>query len=184
MKPLSGDYRHKLLISGDELEELKKHTYSMAEAFGLDRKIENYMGTRPITLYRWDLECLMNVIDLALKDERDYPDKSAQEFQTLNRLGDGFGGPSDLFLWANQCLQPCFASVPLSTMPRPTKCPGSRLPRTRNPSPSNRPASHERAGGPRRETKDGDWLGPRSPSRHSPRLLLGRFSPFFAPRRK
>src|ERR1022692_2459613 len=72
MKPLPGDYRHKLLISGDELEELKKHTYSMVEAFGLDRKIEKYMGTRPITLYRWDLECLMNVIDLALKDERDY----------------------------------------------------------------------------------------------------------------
>jgi hypothetical protein len=87
MKPLPGDYRHKLLISGDELEELKKHTYSMVEAFGLDRKIEKYMGTRPITLYRWDLECLMDVIDLALKDERDYPDKSAQEFQTLSRLG-------------------------------------------------------------------------------------------------
>ena len=87
MKPLPGDYHHKLLISGDELEELKKHTGSMAEAFGLDRKIEKYMGTRPITLYRWDLDCLMDVIDLALKDERDYPDKSAQEFQTLSRLG-------------------------------------------------------------------------------------------------
>ena len=71
MKPLPGDYRHKLLISGDELRELKKHTYSMVEAFGLDRKIENYQGTRPITLYRWDLECLMSVIDLALRDERD-----------------------------------------------------------------------------------------------------------------
>ena len=39
----------------------------MAEAFGLDRKIENYKGIRPLTLYRWDLECLMDVIDLALK---------------------------------------------------------------------------------------------------------------------
>lgn len=87
MKPCSGDYRHKLLISGDELKELKKHTDSMAEAFGLDRKIENYMGTRPITLYRWDLECLMDVIDLALTDKRDYPDKSAQGFQALSRLG-------------------------------------------------------------------------------------------------
>jgi len=63
MKPLSGDYRHKLLISGAELRELKKHTDSMVEAFGLDRKIEKYQGTRPITLYRWDLECLMDVID-------------------------------------------------------------------------------------------------------------------------
>ena len=90
MKPLPGDHRHKLLISGDELRELKKHTYSMVEAFGLDRKIENYQGTRPITLYRWDLECLISVIDLALKDERDYPDKSTLEYKVLQRLGERF----------------------------------------------------------------------------------------------
>ena len=53
MKPLPGDHRHRLLITGDELRELKRHTGAMAEAFGLDRKIENYKGTRPITLYRW-----------------------------------------------------------------------------------------------------------------------------------
>ncbi len=51
MKPCSGDIRHKVLITGDELRELKRHTGSMAEAFGLDRKIEAYQGTRPITLY-------------------------------------------------------------------------------------------------------------------------------------
>jgi Plasmid pRiA4b ORF-3-like protein len=88
MKPLPGDYRHKPLISGDELRELKKHTYSMVEAFGLDRKIEKYQGTRPITLYRWDLECLLDVIDPALKDETDYPDQSSQEYQALKRLGE------------------------------------------------------------------------------------------------
>jgi len=88
MKPLPGDYRHKLLISGAELRELKNHTYSMVEAFGLDRKIENYQGTRPIALYRWDLECLMSVIDLALRDERDYPDKSTLEYKALQRLGE------------------------------------------------------------------------------------------------
>ncbi len=88
MKPLPGDYRHKLLISGAELRELQKHTYSMAEAFGLDRKIEKYQGTRPITLYRWDLECLMDVIHIALKDDADYPDKSRLEYQALQRLGE------------------------------------------------------------------------------------------------
>ena len=62
MKPSRGDIRHKLLIAGDELRELQRHTYSMAEAFGLDRKIEAYKGTRPLTLYRWDLDCLMDVI--------------------------------------------------------------------------------------------------------------------------
>src|ERR1700675_1551019 len=88
MKPLPGDHRHRLLISGDELRELKRHTVSMAEAFGLDRKIENYKGSRPITLYRWDLDCLMDVIDLALRDERDYPDKSTPEYQALKRVGE------------------------------------------------------------------------------------------------
>ncbi len=88
MKPLPGDYRHQLLISGAELRELKKHTHGMAEAFGLDRKIEKYRGTRPITLYRWDLECLTDVIDLALKDERDYPDKSTPEYEALQKLGE------------------------------------------------------------------------------------------------
>ena len=84
MKPGSRDHRHKLLICGDELRELKRHTYAMAEAFGLDAKIENYKGTRPITLYRWDLECLLDVIDLALED--DYPDKAAPERRALKCL--------------------------------------------------------------------------------------------------
>jgi pRiA4b ORF-3-like protein len=88
MKPLPGDHRHRLIIRGDELDELKRHTGSMAEAFGLDRKIENYQGTRPITLYRWDLDCLMDVIDLALEDERDYPDQSSPGYHALKRLGE------------------------------------------------------------------------------------------------
>jgi hypothetical protein len=88
MKPGSRDIRHKLLITGDELQELKRHTYSMAEAFGLDRKIESYKGTRPITLYRWDLECLMDVIEDCLADARAYPDKTAPEFIALQRLGE------------------------------------------------------------------------------------------------
>jgi hypothetical protein len=88
MKPLPGDYRHRLLISGAELRELKKHTHDMAEAFGLDRKVEKYQGTRPITLYRWDLDCLMDVIDLALEEETDYPDKSSPEYKALQKLGE------------------------------------------------------------------------------------------------
>src|SRR6516165_7952792 len=88
MKPVSRDHRHRLLISGDELRELKRHTGAMVEAFGLDRKIENYKGTRPLTLYRWDLDCLMDVIDFALRHERDYPDRSAPAYRALKRLGD------------------------------------------------------------------------------------------------
>lgn len=88
MKPGTRDHRHRLLISGDELRERKRHTGAMAEAFGLDRKIENYKGTRPITLYRWDLDCLMDVTDLALRDARDYPDRSAPDYLALKRLGE------------------------------------------------------------------------------------------------
>lgn len=88
MMPLSGDHRHRLLITGDELRELQRQTGSMAETFGLDRKIENYKGSRPITLYHWDLDCLIEVIDQALRDERHYPDRSAPGYLALKRLGE------------------------------------------------------------------------------------------------
>ena len=88
MKPGRNTPRHKLRITGDELRELQRHTGSMAEAFGLDRKIDEYAGKRPITLYRWDLECLMDVIDIALEDKREYADKSTAEYQALARLGE------------------------------------------------------------------------------------------------
>jgi hypothetical protein len=51
MKPGSGDISHIIMITCEELRELKRHTGSMAEAFGLDGKIVTYTGTRPITLY-------------------------------------------------------------------------------------------------------------------------------------
>jgi hypothetical protein len=88
MKPGSRDHRHKILIQGKELEELQRHTGDMCEAFGLDRKIEKYRGTRPITLFRWDLDCLIDVIYLALKDRREYPSQSTQGFLALKNLGD------------------------------------------------------------------------------------------------
>lgn len=85
MKPLSGDHRHRLLITGDELRELQRLTWAMAEAFGLDRKIANYKGTRPLNLYRWDLDCLMDVIEGALADNKD---QSASSCLALRSLGD------------------------------------------------------------------------------------------------
>jgi hypothetical protein len=88
MKPGRRDIGHKVLITGDELRELKRHTGSMAEAFGLDRKIEAYQGARPLTLYRWDLECLMDVIDCELNDPSEYSDRTAPEFLALKTLGE------------------------------------------------------------------------------------------------
>ena len=114
MKPLPGDHRHRLLSTGDELRELKRHTGAMAEAFGLDRKINNYKGSRPITLYRWDLECLMDVIDLALKDEQDYPNRSSSGYLALKRLGDRLHHKYEVSVGARRCLR---ADDPLRPKP-------------------------------------------------------------------
>ena len=88
MKPGSRDHRHKLLIQGRELQVLKTYTGEMCEAFGLDRKIEKYKGTRPITLYRWDLDCLIDVIELALNDRRKYADRSGPAYVALKSVGN------------------------------------------------------------------------------------------------
>lgn len=45
----------------------------MAESFGLDRRIANYQGVRPIGLWRWDIECLVDVINSVLDDPEYYP---------------------------------------------------------------------------------------------------------------
>ncbi|MEW6587071.1 MAG: hypothetical protein AB1442_15860, partial [Nitrospirota bacterium] len=66
--------------------ELKRHTSQMSEAFGLDEKIENYQGKRPLGLYRWDMDCLIDVIEMALDDLADYPDKKAPGYNALKSL--------------------------------------------------------------------------------------------------
>ena len=58
----------------------------MAEAFGLDRRIENYQGKRPIGLFSWDFDCLLAVIEDALDDPKEYPDKSEPGHKALKSL--------------------------------------------------------------------------------------------------
>ena len=86
MKPGKNDIPIKLKIFGRQLEELQKHTWQMCEAFGLDRKIENYKGTRPISFYSWDLDCILDVLDMALGDEKEYPDKKDEGYIKLYEL--------------------------------------------------------------------------------------------------
>ncbi len=88
MKPGSRDKRYPILIAGLELVELKKFTYLMVEAFGLDRRIENYQGRRPIGFYRWDLDCLVDVTESVLADTKEYPDKSGPEYAAMKQLCD------------------------------------------------------------------------------------------------
>ena len=78
----------RILITGDELQELKRFTIDMAEAFGLDRRIEAYSGKRPIGFYSWDVEVLLAVMDNAMKDTREYPDRTSSSYAAFSRLND------------------------------------------------------------------------------------------------
>ena len=84
MKPGKYDRKHQILIAGAELRELKR--LDMPESLGLDHRIERYQGTRPIGLYRWDLECLLATLSLVV-DGRD-PFASRTGRVTLTTLHD------------------------------------------------------------------------------------------------
>ncbi len=86
MKPAPGDRQQRIRIMGLELEELKKHTWMMGDAFGLDRRIERYQGKRPIGFYRWDLDCLVDGLETILEDPCEYPDKSSPGYKVLKTL--------------------------------------------------------------------------------------------------
>jgi hypothetical protein len=92
IKPGSGDKKVIVLISGQELIELKRFTWMMSEAFGLDRRIENYQGTRPIGLYNWDLDCLLAALQCAVERKQEYPNENAPGLKEItnlfNRLSD------------------------------------------------------------------------------------------------
>ena len=86
MKIPKNEIPAKIKISGIQLEELQKQSFQMTEAFGLDRKIENYKGTRAITLYRWDIECITDILNLTLEDFSEYPDRNDIKYKELKKL--------------------------------------------------------------------------------------------------
>jgi hypothetical protein len=86
MKPGKRDIPIKIKISGRQLSELQKHTWKMIEAFGLDTKIDNYKGVRPISFYSWDLDCILDVLSMALHDEKEYPEKKDEGYVRLQEL--------------------------------------------------------------------------------------------------
>ena len=58
----------------------------MAEAYGLDRRIENYQGARPIGLCRWDMECLLDVLAHVIKSRDEYLNDNASARKALSEL--------------------------------------------------------------------------------------------------
>jgi hypothetical protein len=85
MKPGPNDRKVAMLNTADELGELKRFTVDMAEAFGLDRRIEKYSGKKPVEFYRWDFDCPLAVTEHALKDNGEYPDKTLTAYRALRR---------------------------------------------------------------------------------------------------
>jgi len=86
IKPGSRDVKLHIRIADAELDELQRFTWMMVEAFGLDRRIERYQGKRPIGLYCWDVECLLDVMHSALADPEMYPSADDPGYQALQLL--------------------------------------------------------------------------------------------------
>ena len=49
-------------------------------------KLKKYKGTRPISFYSWDLDCILDVLDMVLNDEKEYPDKNDEGYIKLYEL--------------------------------------------------------------------------------------------------
>ena len=86
MKPGKYDRRHRILISGVELQALK--LLAMPESFGLEGRIQRYEGKRPIGLYRWDLECLLDTLSLEWADRPQHPRLRRRDIDALKSLHD------------------------------------------------------------------------------------------------
>jgi hypothetical protein len=88
VKPGSKDRQANILITGLALAELQRFDWMMAESFGLDRRIANYKGKRSIGLWRWDIECLLSVIDSVLGDPEYYPIQGSPGHLAIKDLRD------------------------------------------------------------------------------------------------
>ena len=96
VKPGSKDRKASILITGLELDELQRFAWMMAESFGLDRRIAKYQGLRPIGLWRWDIECLVDVIDSVLNDPEYYPIQGSPEHQAIKTRRDRLQAENDV----------------------------------------------------------------------------------------
>ena len=90
MKPGQYDRKHPFPITGAELREWKRHTEDLPQSFGLDNRLQRYQGTRPIGLYRWDLEYVLDVLSMALENTDLYPSQQSQGYLALQAVHDRF----------------------------------------------------------------------------------------------
>ena len=86
MKPGKKDIKTNLLIQGDELDAIQDICYVFTECFGLDTRIANYKGKRPLGLYQWDYECLIAGLDYIVNTEKGRDGKSQACLELLEKL--------------------------------------------------------------------------------------------------
>lgn len=87
IKPGKRDIKCNVLIQGAELDALHAISYLLSESFGLDTRILNYKGKRPIGLYSWDFECLRGGIEYALTNAKpSYPELTEEDKSALAQL--------------------------------------------------------------------------------------------------
>ncbi|EIJ35366.1 hypothetical protein [Thiothrix nivea] len=86
MKPGKRDVKVNVLIQGDELDALQDISGYFTECFGLDDRIYNYKGVRPLGLYSWDFDCLIAGIEDALESTSPYLKLSPTAVRALSDL--------------------------------------------------------------------------------------------------
>ena len=66
---------------------LKEFTGELSESFGLDGRIDRYQGKRPIGLYAWDIDCLLDVLQCLVEDMPEQSlDHDSWQYQALSTL--------------------------------------------------------------------------------------------------
>jgi hypothetical protein len=86
MKPGKNDIKTNLIIQGDELYAIQDVCYIFTECFGLDSRIANYKGKRPLGLYQWDFECLISGLDYIVNNEKGKQRVSSEDLEILRNL--------------------------------------------------------------------------------------------------
>lgn len=51
-------------------------------------RLQRYQDIRPMGLYRWDLEYLLDVLPVALEDRNHYPSQHSQAYLALKSVHD------------------------------------------------------------------------------------------------
>lgn len=73
MKGKDDPSRCSIVVTGEELVELKRHAHQIPECPGLEERIRRYRGRGPLVMSRHELDWMVAVLDAVLHDAKGYP---------------------------------------------------------------------------------------------------------------